>query len=154
MLRASGSPVGDATVLAVHDLLRRDVLGAGPLEELLRLPGVTDVLVNGTSVWVDRGHGLRRVPLALGDRDDVRRLAQRLVAAGGRRLDDSSPCADVRLPDGTRLHAVLPPVAIDGPYLSLRTFRQRPFTLAELAAAVAARREKLGPNLEKANGSA
>ena len=55
-LRASGSPVGDATVLAVHDLLRRDVLGAGPLEELLRLPDVTDVLVNGPDdVWLDRG---------------------------------------------------------------------------------------------------
>jgi pilus assembly protein CpaF len=68
----------------------------------------------------------------LGDDGDVRRLAQRLVAAGGRRLDDSAPYADVRLPDGTRLHAVLPPVATCGPCLSLRTFRQRPFTLSEL----------------------
>src|SRR5690606_27153985 len=58
--------------------------------------------------------------------------SQRLAAAAGRRLDDSSPFADVRLPDGTRLHAVLPPVATDGPYLSLRTFRPRPFTLADL----------------------
>lgn len=70
--------------------------------------------------------------MPLGTVDDVRRLAQRLTAAAGRRLDDASPYADARLPDGTRLHAVLPPVATDGPYLSLRTFRQRPFTLAEL----------------------
>ena len=61
-LRASGAPVGDATVLAVHDLLRRDVLGAGPLEPLLRRSGVTDVLVNGADeVWVDCGAGLDTV---------------------------------------------------------------------------------------------
>jgi pilus assembly protein CpaF len=72
------------------------------------------------------------VAVPLGTVDDVRRLAQRLTAAAGRRLDDASPYADARLPDGTRLHAVLPPVATDGPYLSLRTFRQRPFTLDEM----------------------
>src|SRR5690606_19086332 len=83
----------------------------------------------------DRGHGLQPVPVETGGPEQVRRLAQRLAAAGGRRLDDSSPCVDVRLADGTRLHAVLPPVAVDGPYLSLRTFRPRPFTLADLVAA-------------------
>jgi pilus assembly protein CpaF len=71
----------------------------------------------------------------VGGPDDVRRLAQRLAAAAGRRLDDGCPCADVPLPDGTRLHAVLPPVAVAGPYLSLRAFRRRAFTLDELVAA-------------------
>src|SRR4029453_9866004 len=80
----------------------------------------------------DRGAGLQRTAVRLNDPDEVRRLAQRLVAACGRRLDDGCPYADARLPDGTRLHAVLPPVAADGPYLSLRTFRQRPFTLDDL----------------------
>jgi pilus assembly protein CpaF len=72
------------------------------------------------------------VAVHVGAADDVRRLAQRLAASCGRRLDDGQPYADARLPDGTRLHAVLPPVATTGPYLSLRTFRQRPFSIDDL----------------------
>jgi pilus assembly protein CpaF len=135
-LRASGSPVGDATVLAVHDLLRRDVLGAGPLEDLLRLPDVTDVLVNGPDdVWIDRGGGLERVAVGFPDDAAVRRLAQRLAASAGRRLDDATPHADVRLPDGTRFHAVLAPVARGGTVISLRVPRGRVWTLPELVTA-------------------
>ena len=97
-LRATGRPVGDATVLAVHEALRREVVGAGVLDPLLREPGVTDVLVNGPEeVWFDRGRGLERAGVRFRDEEAVRALAQRLVAAGGRRLDDASPCADVRL---------------------------------------------------------
>ena len=107
----------------------------GRSRRLLADQDVTDVLVNGGEVWVDRGAGLDRADVALGGPDDVRRLAQRLAAACGRRLDDGCPCVDAPLPDGTRLHAVLPPVADAGPYLSLRTFRQRAFTLDELVAA-------------------
>jgi pilus assembly protein CpaF len=127
--------LGDTALLNLADQVHADLVGAGPLAPLLREPEVTDVLVNQDQVWVDRGHGLQRVPVSVGTPDDVRRLAQRLAASGGRRLDDSCPCVDVRLADGTRLHAVLPPVAVDGPYLSLRTFRARPFTLAELVLA-------------------
>ncbi|SCL17346.1 pilus assembly protein CpaF [Micromonospora rhizosphaerae] len=124
--------LGDTALLRIADQVHDDLVGAGPLAPLLADPEVTDVLVNGTRVWVDRGQGLHQVAVPLGSADDVRRLAQRLTASAGRRLDDASPYADARLPDGTRLHAVLPPVATDGPYLSLRTFRQRPFTLDEL----------------------
>ncbi|NHC22785.1 TadA family conjugal transfer-associated ATPase [Nocardioides sp. IC4_145] len=135
-LRAAGRPVGDATVLAVHDLLRRDVLGAGPLEPLLRLPDVTDVLVNGPdAVYVDRGDGLRRTDVRFPDDAAVRRLAQRLAALGGRRLDDAVPHVDLRLADGSRLHAVLAPVARPGTTISLRVPRARTFTVAELVAA-------------------
>src|SRR6188508_1368753 len=135
-LRASGAPVGDATVLEVHDLLRQDVHGAGPLEPLLRLPDVTDVLVNGPdAVFVDRGGGLRRTDVRFADDASVRRLAQRLAASGGRRLDDATPHADVRLPDGTRFHAVLAPVARSGTVLSLRVPRGRVWTLPELVTA-------------------
>jgi pilus assembly protein CpaF len=120
-LRSEGRPVGDAEVLAVHDLLRRDVLGAGPLEELLALEGVTDVLVNGADeVWIDRGRGLELSGVRFLDERAVRRLAQRLAALGGRRLDDAAPFADLRLPDGTRFHAVLAPVARPGTLVSLR----------------------------------
>ncbi|HEY8534127.1 MAG TPA: TadA family conjugal transfer-associated ATPase [Micromonospora sp.] len=125
--------LGDATVRRMAHEVHDELVGAGPLAPLLTDPEVTDVLVNGTEVWVDRGDGLRRVPMAL-DHAQVRRLAQRLAAACGRRLDDACPFVDARLPDGTRLHAVLPPVATTGPYLSFRTFRHRPFTLAELVA--------------------
>ncbi|MFI9641338.1 TadA family conjugal transfer-associated ATPase [Micromonospora sp. NPDC051925] len=128
----SAAVLGDTAVLRIADRVHDDLVGAGPLAPLLDDPEVTDVLVNGVRVWVDRGAGLHQVAVPLGSVDDVRRLAQRLTAAAGRRLDDGTPYADARLPDGTRLHAVLPPVATDGPYLSLRTFRHRPFTLDEL----------------------
>ncbi|MEP9384525.1 ATPase, T2SS/T4P/T4SS family [Nocardioides cheoyonin] len=132
-LRVAGRPVGDATVLAVYEALRRDVVGAGPLEPLLRLPGVTDVLVNGPDqVFVDRGEGLEVTGVRFPDDDGVRRLAQRLAAAGGRRLDDASPYADLRLADGTRFHAVLAPLARPGTAISLRVPSARVFTLAEL----------------------
>jgi pilus assembly protein CpaF len=135
-LRTTGRPVGDATVLAVHELLRRDVLGAGPLEPLLRLPGVTDVLVNGPDqVFVDRGSGLEPADVAFPDDAAVRRLAQRLAAGAGRRLDDAVPFADLRLPDGTRFHAVLAPMARPGTVISLRVPARRAFTLDELAGA-------------------
>ena len=136
VLRSEGRPVGDATVLTVLDALRRDVVGAGPLEELVRLEGVTDVVVNGPDqVFVDRGAGLERAAVAFPDDAAVRRLAQRLAARAGRRLDDATPYADVRLADGTRFHAVLAPLARPGTAISLRVPRRRVFTLAELEAA-------------------
>jgi pilus assembly protein CpaF len=106
--------------------------GAGPLTAFLVDPSVTDVLVNGVDVWIDRGAGLVRCNLTFSSDMQVRRLAQRLAAACGRRLDEGSPYVDARLPDGTRLHAVLPPVAANGPYLSLRTFREHAFSLNDL----------------------
>ena len=135
-LRDEGRPVGDATVLAVLDSLRRDVVGAGPLEPLLRLEGVTDVLVNGPrQVFVDRGDGLELTGVTFPDDGAVRRLAQRLASSAGRRLDDATPYVDLRLPDGSRFHAVLAPLSRPGTVLSLRVPRSRVFTLEELVAA-------------------
>ncbi|MFY9915721.1 MAG: TadA family conjugal transfer-associated ATPase, partial [Nocardioidaceae bacterium] len=135
-LRATRSLVTDAVVLEVLDALRRDSLGAGPLDPLLTLDGVTDVLVNGPDeVYVDVGSGLELTSVRFSDDDDVRRLAQRLAAAAGRRLDDGSPYVDVRLDDGTRLHAVLSPLSRPGTCLSLRVPARRMWTLDELAAA-------------------
>ena len=132
-LRAAGRPVGDATVLAVYEWLRREVVGAGPLDPLLGLPGVTDVLVNGPGpVRVDRGSGLEQTGVVLDSEEECRRLAQRLVASGGRRIDDAAPFADVRLPDGTRCHAVLAPIAQPGTAISLRVPRRGGFSLAGL----------------------
>jgi pilus assembly protein CpaF len=134
-LRESGRPVGDSAVLAVYEALRRDVVGAGPLEPLLRTPHVTDVLVNGADrVYLDRGAGLELTSVRFPHEEAVRRLAQRLAALGGRRLDDATPYVDLRLPDGTRFHAVLAPLARPGTLVSLRVPRPRAFTLEELVA--------------------
>ena len=135
-LRAEGRILGDAGVLAVVDALRRDTVGAGPLEPLLRTPGVTDVLVNGpNAVYLERGRGLELSEVRFPDDAAVRRLAQRLAAAGGRRLDDATPFVDVRLGDATRFHAALAPVARPGTCLSLRVPGRRAFEMAELIAA-------------------
>ena len=135
-LRAQGRLLGDTEVLGVVTALRSEIVGAGPLEPLLAEPEVTDVLVNGPDeVWVDRGAGLERAGVRFKDAAAVRRLAQRLATSAGRRLDDARPWVDARLPDGTRLHAVLPPVVVGAPCLSLRVVRTRAFTLDELIAA-------------------
>ncbi|MFI7449479.1 TadA family conjugal transfer-associated ATPase [Nonomuraea sp. NPDC049714] len=135
-LRAERSVYGDAEILAVARALCADLIGAGPLEPLLAEPDVTDVLVNGPrEVWVDDGQGLRLTSVTFTDDGAVRRLAQRLAAAAGRRLDDASPYVDARLTGGVRLHAVLPPIASGGTCVSLRLPPRRTFTLDDLVAA-------------------
>ncbi|MGY1664767.1 TadA family conjugal transfer-associated ATPase [Geodermatophilus sp. SYSU D00696] len=135
LVRDEAGLVGDAEVLdAVRDAVA-ELAGAGPLEPLLREPGVTDVLVNGpAAVYVDRGGGLERSLVRFPDEDAVRRLAVRLAASAGRRLDDAAPWVDAGLPDGTRLHAVLPPVSGGGTCLSLRVLRRARLDLDDLAA--------------------
>ncbi|AWK10396.1 pilus assembly protein CpaF [Streptomyces spongiicola] len=135
-LRAHGRLLGDAEVLGAAEELRCELVGTGPLEPLLADPAVTDVLVSAPDrVWVDRGCGLRLTDVGFTDAAAVRRLAQRLAAVAGRRLDDARPWVDARLPDGTRMHAVLPPVAVGSTCLSLRVVRPRAFSLGELTEA-------------------
>lgn len=130
----SGGVATDLDVLAALRTLRQEFVGAGPLDELLRDHRTTDVLVGGGgAVWVDRGCGLEPAGVRFPDEAAVRRLAQRLALAAGRRLDDASPCVDGWLADvGVRLHAVLPPVAVDGTCLSLRVLRPAVHDLAAL----------------------
>lgn len=125
--------VGDAELLALLRITQAEICGTGPLDPLLADPDTTDVLVNGPAeVWIDGERGLRRSDVRFPDEASVRRLAQRLAASAGRRLDDARPWVDATLPDGTRLHAVLPPVAPGGTCLSLRLSRHRPFALGRL----------------------
>lgn len=132
----TGGLLGDAELLRLLREAEDEMSGAGALEPFLRDPMVTDILVNAPDeVWIDRGEGLARVPVRFADESAVRRLANRLATAAGRRLDDAAPWVDAALPDGTRLHAVLPPVSVGGTRLSLRVLRPRAFTLAELEAA-------------------
>lgn len=133
---AGGSLHSDVEVRDVLRGLQSEIVGAGPLQPFLNDPLVTDVLVNGPDeVWVDRGTGLERVAVRFPDDSAVRRLAVRLAAPTGRRLDDAQPWVDARLADGVRLHAVLPPIAPRGTCISLRVARRRVFELAELVAA-------------------
>lgn len=135
-LRAQGRLLGDAEVLGAAEELRGELVGTGVLERLLADPAVTDVLVSAPDrVWVDRGSGLELTRITFQDAAAVSRLARRLAAVAGRRLDDAHPWVDARLPDGTRMHAVLPPVSVGSTCLSLRVVRPRAFTLEELVAA-------------------
>jgi len=134
-LRAHGTLLGPVPLAETARSVADDLLGAGALQRWLDDPAVTDVLVNGPrDVWVERDGALVRVDVDLGTPGDVRALAVRLAAAAGRRLDDAAPTVDARLPDGTRLHAVLPPLAGGCTVLSLRVVRPRAFTLADLTA--------------------
>ncbi|WP_442784669.1 TadA family conjugal transfer-associated ATPase [Arthrobacter sp. PL16] len=131
---SSGRLLGSAGVLSALDHVRAELKGLGPLEYLLADDAVTDILVNGPDdVWVDGASGLRRVGRAFATDDEVRALAVRLVAAGGRRLDDGCPAVDVQI-EGLRVHAVLPPISTTGTLLCIRIRRPRVFSLQELTA--------------------
>ena len=100
-----------------------DALGAGPLEPLMRDTAVTEVIVNGPDqVFAERGGVLRREAIRFEDAEHLRHVIERIVSAVGRRIDEASPMVDARLPDGSRVNAVIPPVAIDGPMLTIRRF--------------------------------
>ncbi len=118
-----------ATVRAVTD----ELTGLGPLAPLLADPAVTDVMVNGPDeVWVDRHGRLERTSVTLPSTAALAALVQRLVAPLGLRVDEARPWVDARLPGGQRFHAVLPPIAPDGPLVTIRTFSRRRLSLADL----------------------
>lgn len=132
-VQATGKLLGTAGSLAAVERISAELNGLGPLQQLVRDPSVTDIFVNAPdSVWLDRGRGLEKAPVAFAGETQLRALASRLVAAGGRRLDDGSPCVDVRLDGGYRVHAVLPPVSTAGTLLSVRIRREQVFSMDEL----------------------
>lgn len=110
-----------------------DILGHGPLEPLLRDPEITEIMVNRHDlIYIERDGLLHRTELRFVDEDHVRRTIDRIVSAVGRRVDESSPMVDARLPDGSRVNAVIPPVAIDGCSLTIRKFAVEPYTDRDL----------------------
>lgn len=134
---ASPDAISIASVASVGQGILQQLEGAGPvLQPLLEDPLITDVLVNGTEgIWIDRGRGLERVnhdSTDLADPGEVRKLAVRLAATCGQRLDDASPIVDGTFPSGVRLHAVLPPLAAEGTLISLRTQRPVALTIDDL----------------------
>jgi pilus assembly protein CpaF len=132
-VQATGKLLGTAGSLAAVERISAELNGLGPLQELTRDLSVTDIFVNAPdSVWVDRGQGIERTGIAFASEAQLRALASRLVAAGGRRLDDGAPCVDVRLVGGYRVHAVLPPISTAGTLLSVRIRREHVFSMDEL----------------------
>ena len=121
------------TRVAVAERMAQQALGLGPLEGPLDDPLVDEILVCGTApLWIERGGRLERTELAFGSEAELRETIERLLARAGRRADESEPICDARLPDGSRLNVVLPPLAVDGPALTIRRFRRRRLTAGEL----------------------
>ena len=109
------------------------LFGLGPLAPLLRDERVSEVMVNGTrGVWVERDGRLEETAIRFADPDEILVLIERLVAPLGRRIDLATPLVDARLPDGSRVHAAIPPIAVHGPVLTIRRFASRPLTPEDL----------------------
>ncbi|MDP9443234.1 MAG: CpaF family protein [Actinomycetota bacterium] len=110
-----------------------DILGYGPIEPLLRDPEITEIMVNNPhDIWIERNGRLQRVESQFADEAHLRRTIDKIVARVGRRIDESSPMCDARLPDGSRVNAVVPPLALDGSMLTIRKFSEDPFTVHDL----------------------
>ena len=123
LLAEEGTPLSLSERETLFIELLDDVFGLGPLEPLLRDPSISDILVNTyKNVFVERGGVLEKVPANFQDDRHLMRVIDRIVSAVGRRVDDSSPMVDARLPDGSRVNAIIPPLAVDGPILSIRRF--------------------------------
>jgi pilus assembly protein CpaF len=130
---AAGIPAdGDLYEQFATDI-RNDVIGYGPIEALLKDDSVTEVMVNGPDIiFVERSGRIEEVASGFVDAQHVRRVIDKIVAHVGRRIDESSPMVDARLPDGSRVNAVIPPLAIDGPFLTIRKFAREPFMAVDL----------------------
>ncbi len=123
---------GPERATAIDDVLD-EVLGLGPLERLMRLPGVTDILINGSdTVYIEQKGKLRQVDVRFRDDDHLLRIIDRIVSAVGRRVDESHPLVDARMADGSRFNAVIPPLALDGPLVSIRRFGANPIEAEQL----------------------
>ncbi|HZM19487.1 MAG TPA: CpaF family protein [Gaiellaceae bacterium] len=110
-----------------------DIFGYGPLERLLADPSVSEIMVNGPKdIWIERAGRLSQTPLTFTDASHLRRIITKMVGQIGRRIDESSPLVDARLPDGSRVNAIIPPLSLSGPLLTIRKFAQNRFALSEL----------------------
>ncbi len=136
LLRASGAILPQRELTRVVNEVSDEVVGFGPIEFLLQDPGVTEVMVNGPDdVYVERGGRIERAPDGLFEGEEaVLHLIERIVGPLGLRVDESSPWADARLPNGSRVHAIVPPLSLRGPAVTIRTFSRVPLTADDLVA--------------------
>ena len=132
-LEAEHVTVSRTDRMRLQDAVYNEVAGYGPLQGVLNDDDVSEVMVNGPSrVWIERAGKLYLTDIAFSDADHVVRIIQRIVAPLGRRCDESSPMVDARLPDGSRVNAIIPPLSLVGPTLTIRKFRRVPYGPAEL----------------------
>ena len=133
VLQADRAPLSPAERQRLVDDISEDVLGFGPLEGFLGDPDVSEIMVTGTRpIYVERAGRLYATDTRFLFEDHLRRVIERIVGQVGRRIDESSPMVDARLIDGSRVNAVLPPLALDGPTLTIRKFSKVPLTVADL----------------------
>jgi pilus assembly protein CpaF len=133
VLAKSKKPLSTGDRARISQEIIDDILGNGPLEPLLRDPEITEIMVNrADSIFIERGGRLYQADLRFSDEQHLRRTIDRIVSRVGRRVDEASPMVDARLPDGSRVNAVLPPIALDGCSLTIRKFSKDPFTVKDL----------------------
>jgi pilus assembly protein CpaF len=129
-LLAELDPAMDITLF---EQIAAEILGFGPLQPLLEDDTITEVMVNGAkNIYIERKGKVHRVPVTFENNDHVMRIIDRIVAPLGRRIDESSPYVDARLPDGSRVNAVIPPISLVGPVLTIRKFSRNPITVEQL----------------------
>ena len=117
----------------LFEQIAAEILGFGPLQTLLEDETITEIMVNGAkNIYIERKGKLHRVPVTFENNDHVMRIIDRIVAPLGRRIDEASPYVDARLPDGSRVNAVIPPISLVGPVLTIRKFARNPITLEQL----------------------
>jgi pilus assembly protein CpaF len=122
-LRAEQTPLSQVEREQIVEQVVHEIVGLGPIEPLFRDPTISDILVNGAHhVWIESGGRLRRAPVRFRDDAHLMAVIDRIVSRVGRRIDESSPMVDARLADGSRVNAIIPPLALDGPVLSIRRF--------------------------------
>jgi pilus assembly protein CpaF len=128
-------PLARADRLALLQEIADDVLGYGPIDPYLADPEVTEVMVNGPhSVWVERSGRITKTETRFVDANHLERIIEKIVGQVGRRIDEATPMVDARLPDGSRVNAIIHPLAIGGPYVTIRKFAVDPFTVDDLVA--------------------
>lgn len=117
----------------LFEAITAEILGFGPLEQFLSMDGLTEIMVNGPkNVFIEKAGRITRTSVTFEDNEHVLRIIDRIVAPLGRRIDEGSPLVDARLPDGSRVNAVVQPIAIDGPTLTIRIFSKIPLTVENL----------------------
>ena len=133
LLVSEAMPLSAAEREKLVNEVQHELFGLGPLEPLLADPGISDILVNGPdSIYIERRGKLEVTNVAFKDNEHLMRVIERIVSSVGRRIDESSPMVDARLQDGSRVNAIIPPLSIDGPVLSIRRFGAEPLRMASL----------------------
>jgi pilus assembly protein CpaF len=135
LVEREAAPLPEADRAALRERVRLLATGLGPLESLLADPRVDEVMVNGpATVFVERAGHVERTEVAFGSETELLHAIERVLAPLGRRVDEASPLCDARLPDGSRVNVVIPPLALSGPCLTIRRFRREGFSLRQLVA--------------------